>query len=273
MMLGRIFDPRDVGPALDRRAGARRTAGGHVSVRPGARHKRLLARPDAPRPVRPPKWLLDFALCSTIEHLRKRGYEGLSLNFAAIRSPLFGEKGDGAVQRAERWMLKKASSFAQIESLWRFNAKYDPEWLPRYVVFDQAEHLVPAGDGHPPGRVAVGDPRDRPPSWPRGPRSACWPPSRRPPTCWPGSVRTDPTGGVTSHRGPREGAWQLDEVDDWATDFDVLDAGYVADPFAVWDGLRRTARSPTPTAGGAPGSRPATTTWWQSPMTSTTSAR
>ena len=54
-----------------------------------------------------------------------------------------GDKGDGAVQRAERWMLKKASSFAQIESLWRFNAKYDPEWLPRYVVFDTPEHLVP----------------------------------------------------------------------------------------------------------------------------------
>jgi cytochrome P450 len=29
-------------------------------------------------------------------------------------------------------------------------------------------------------------------------------------------------------------------VGDWATDFDVLDAGYVADPFAVWDQLRGT---------------------------------
>jgi hypothetical protein len=47
------------------------------------------------------------------------------------------------VQRAERWFLKRLSNFAQIESLWRFNAKYDPEWLPRYVVFDTAEHLVP----------------------------------------------------------------------------------------------------------------------------------
>jgi hypothetical protein len=35
------------------------------------------------------------------------------------------------------------SNFAQIESLWKFNAKYEPEWLPRYVVFDTAEHLVP----------------------------------------------------------------------------------------------------------------------------------
>ncbi|HEX7443324.1 MAG TPA: phosphatidylglycerol lysyltransferase domain-containing protein, partial [Acidimicrobiales bacterium] len=80
---------------------------------------------------------------STIEHLRTRGAEGLSLNFAALRSTLSGDRGDGTMQRAERWFLKRLSNFAQIESLWRFNAKYDPEWLPRYVVFDTAEHLVP----------------------------------------------------------------------------------------------------------------------------------
>ena len=60
-----------------------------------------------------------------------------------MRSTLAGERGDGTVQRAERWLLKRLSNLAQIESLWRFNAKYDPEWLPRYVVFDTAEHLVP----------------------------------------------------------------------------------------------------------------------------------
>jgi len=94
-------------------------------------------------PADHPNGLLDFALCSTIDHLRTRSYVGLSLNFAALRSTLSGDKGDGTVQRAERWFLKRLSNFAQIESLWRFNAKYEPEWLPRYVVFDTAEHLVP----------------------------------------------------------------------------------------------------------------------------------
>lgn len=28
------------------------------------------------------------------------------------------------------------------------------------------------------------------------------------------------------------------QVEDWATDFDVLDPGYIADPFAIWDELR-----------------------------------
>jgi hypothetical protein len=27
--------------------------------------------------------------------------------------------------------------------LWRFNAKYEPNWLPRYIVFDSAEQFVP----------------------------------------------------------------------------------------------------------------------------------
>jgi lysyl-tRNA synthetase class 2 len=80
---------------------------------------------------------------STIEHLRSLGCQGLSLNFAALRSVLEGERGDGATQRVERWALKKMSSFLQIETLWRFNAKYRPDWLPRYVVYDTAEHLVP----------------------------------------------------------------------------------------------------------------------------------
>lgn len=29
-------------------------------------------------------------------------------------------------------------------------------------------------------------------------------------------------------------------VSDWATDFDVLDAGYIADPFSIWDELRQS---------------------------------
>jgi cytochrome P450 len=29
-------------------------------------------------------------------------------------------------------------------------------------------------------------------------------------------------------------------VTDWATDFDLLESSYVADPYAIWDGLRRT---------------------------------
>jgi lysylphosphatidylglycerol synthetase-like protein (DUF2156 family) len=143
MMLGRIFDPRDTGLLL---TVVRAPDGGAAAMcqfvpAPGISGFSLdLMRRD---PGEHPNGLLDFALCSTIEHLASRGFDGLSLNFAALRSTLAGEKGDGTMQRAERWFLKRLSNFAQIESLWKFNAKYEPAWLPRYVVFDTAEHLVP----------------------------------------------------------------------------------------------------------------------------------
>ncbi len=143
MMLGRVFDPRDIGLLLTVVRGPDGAAAAMCQFVPApgiGGYSLDLMRRD---PGEHPNGLLDFALCSTIEHLRETGCEGLSLNFAAMRSTLSGDKGDGTVQRAERWFLKRLSNFAQIESLWRFNAKFDPKWLPRYVVIDTAEHLVP----------------------------------------------------------------------------------------------------------------------------------
>jgi lysylphosphatidylglycerol synthetase-like protein (DUF2156 family) len=143
MMLGRVFDPRDSGLLLTVVRGPDGAAAAMCQFVPATGingYSLDLMRRD---PGEHPNGLVDFALCSTIEHLRNEGFEGLSLNFAALRSTLSGDKGDGTMQRAERWFLKRISNFAQIESLWRFNAKYEPEWLPRYVVFDTAEHLVP----------------------------------------------------------------------------------------------------------------------------------
>lgn len=143
MVLGRIFDPRDeglllcvvTGPAGDPAAMCQ-----FVPARGIEGFSLDLMRRDRGEH---PNGLIDFALVSTIEHLRERGIKGLSLNFAALRSILEGEGGDGVTQRVERWAIRKMSTFLQIETLWRFNAKYKPAWLPRYVVYDTAEHLVP----------------------------------------------------------------------------------------------------------------------------------
>ena len=143
MVLGRIFDPRDEGLILCVVTGPDGEPAALCQFVPargiGGFSLDLMRRDRGEHP----NGLIDFALVSTIEHLRHQGHRGLSLNFAALRSILDGERGDGVTQRVERWALKKMSSFLQIETLWRFNAKYDPEWLPRYVVYDTAEHLVP----------------------------------------------------------------------------------------------------------------------------------
>jgi lysylphosphatidylglycerol synthetase-like protein (DUF2156 family) len=144
MMLGRIFDPRDEGLILCAVWAPDGSPAAMCQFVPasgiGGYSLDLMRRDRGEHP----NGLIDFALVSTIENLRQGGARGLSLNFAAMRSILDGERGDGVAQRVERWALKRMSSFLQIETLWRFNAKYEPSWIPRYIVYDTAEHLVPA---------------------------------------------------------------------------------------------------------------------------------
>jgi lysylphosphatidylglycerol synthetase-like protein (DUF2156 family) len=89
--------------------------------------------------------LTDFVVVRTIEHLRDRGMGGLGLNFSVMRSVLAGDDGEpGFAQRLERRMLGWLSDSMQIESLWRYNAKFEPDWRPRYAVYDAPEHLLAA---------------------------------------------------------------------------------------------------------------------------------
>jgi lysylphosphatidylglycerol synthetase-like protein (DUF2156 family) len=86
-----------------------------------------------------PNGLLDFIIVRTIDRLRSCGDEHLGLNFATMRAVIAGEGGGGL----QRWLLRRMSDSMQIESLWRFNAKFGPTWLPRYVVWDAAENTLP----------------------------------------------------------------------------------------------------------------------------------
>ena len=45
----------------------------------------------------------------------------------------------------EKSLLHRFSDSMQIESLWNFNKKYDPEWRPRYSVADDRAHMPRAG--------------------------------------------------------------------------------------------------------------------------------
>jgi lysylphosphatidylglycerol synthetase-like protein (DUF2156 family) len=143
MMLGRLFDPRDKGLLLTVVFGPddRPAAVCQFVPSPAIHGYSLdLMRRD---PGDHPNGLIDFALCSTIEYLRERGGRGLSLNFAAFRSVLESERGEGTFTRVERWALRRLSGVLPIESLWSFNAKYYPTWLPRHLVYPAAENFVP----------------------------------------------------------------------------------------------------------------------------------
>ncbi|MFY9928921.1 MAG: phosphatidylglycerol lysyltransferase domain-containing protein [Streptosporangiaceae bacterium] len=81
--------------------------------------------------------LNDFLITETIKAASCLGVKRISLNFAVFRAALErGERiGAGPVLRAWRSVLIFASKWFQIESLYKFNAKFCPVWQPRFFVF------------------------------------------------------------------------------------------------------------------------------------------
>ena len=68
-------------------------------------------------------------------------------NFSLIRS-LFerAEKiSAGPITRSSRNLIRFFSNFFQVESLYRFNAKFDPEWQTRYLVYPKATDIAKIG--------------------------------------------------------------------------------------------------------------------------------
>lgn len=87
--------------------------------------------------------LNEFLIVSAVRAAERLGVARISLNFAVFRSALErGEKlGAGPLSRAWRGVLMFASRWFQIESLYRFNAKFRPVWEPRFVCYPSAARL------------------------------------------------------------------------------------------------------------------------------------
>ncbi|MFD0811083.1 phosphatidylglycerol lysyltransferase domain-containing protein [Amycolatopsis umgeniensis] len=71
----------------------------------------------------------------------------VSLNFAAFRAVLEqGQRiGAGPVARLSARTLRFFSRWIQIETLYRFNAKFQPRWVPRYLAYPSARDLPRVG--------------------------------------------------------------------------------------------------------------------------------
>ena len=81
--------------------------------------------------------LNDFLIVEAIKAAPGLGVKRVSLNFAMFRAALErGERiGAGPVLKAWRGLLVFLSRWFQIESLYKFNAKFAPVWEPRFFVF------------------------------------------------------------------------------------------------------------------------------------------
>jgi len=89
----------------------------------------------------------ELMIVETVEYARANNLAYVSLNFAAFRS-LF-ERADkisaGPITRGMRNLIRFSSNFFQVESLYRFNAKFQPGWETRYVLYPRASDLPKVG--------------------------------------------------------------------------------------------------------------------------------
>ncbi|HEU5034511.1 MAG TPA: phosphatidylglycerol lysyltransferase domain-containing protein [Mycobacteriales bacterium] len=87
--------------------------------------------------------LNELMIVTALRAAPELGVSRLSLNFAVFRSALDrgGRLGAGPVLRLWRAVLLAGSRWWQIESLYRFNAKFAPRWEPRFVCYRRASDL------------------------------------------------------------------------------------------------------------------------------------
>jgi lysylphosphatidylglycerol synthetase-like protein (DUF2156 family) len=151
MTLGRVFEPEDDGLLLAVVHGPSPSGADPGTPGPpvafcqyvpapgiGGYSLDLMRRDDGDHP----NGLIDFAVVETIRYLQAKGGGGLGLNFATMRAVLAGEAGEGLTTKVQAWLLRRMGDSMQIESLWKFNAKFDPDWQPRYAIYDAPENAL-----------------------------------------------------------------------------------------------------------------------------------
>ncbi|MFI5915224.1 bifunctional lysylphosphatidylglycerol synthetase/lysine--tRNA ligase LysX [Dactylosporangium sp. NPDC051541] len=91
--------------------------------------------------------LIEYMVATLMREAPRIGVHRVSLNFAVFRA-VFEEGariGAGPVLRLWRALLLVASRWFQLESLYRSNVKYSPQWLPRFLCFEDVRDLAKVG--------------------------------------------------------------------------------------------------------------------------------
>ena len=145
MALGRMADPLDGDCLL---VSTRDTEGhlrGFLSFVPWGRNG--LSLDLMRRDPTADNGLVELMVSTLGERAAKLGLSRVSLNFAMFREAFErGEEvGAGPLARLWRQGLLIASRSWQLESLYRSNAKYLPDWQPRFVCFEYSSDLLRVG--------------------------------------------------------------------------------------------------------------------------------
>ncbi|MGY1753458.1 lysine--tRNA ligase [Blastococcus sp. SYSU D01042] len=92
-----------------------------------------------------PNGMTEFLIASTAGALRDRGVRRLSMNFAMWGRLFADDVPFTPAQRMARWAVGVLNPFFQIRSLRDFNARFDPEWLPRVLAVRSVADLPRVG--------------------------------------------------------------------------------------------------------------------------------
>ena len=142
MALGRLGDPADGDCLLVEAMQNQETVVAMLSLVPwGTNGVSLDLMRRSPKS---PNGTIEFMVTELLQQSEGIGVSRVSLNFAMFRSAFEqgAQLGAGPVARLWRGLLVFFSRWWQLETLYRSNMKYKPEWVPRYACYEDAR-LVP----------------------------------------------------------------------------------------------------------------------------------
>jgi lysyl-tRNA synthetase class 2 len=113
--------------------------GGFLHLVPAA-HGRAYSLSAMRRLPTTPNGLMEFLIVKTIAWARERHVDELSLNFCVFTDMLDGPAWT-PLHALLRRGLRVADRIFQIERLFVFNRKFEPEWRPRYLCFERVSDL------------------------------------------------------------------------------------------------------------------------------------
>ncbi len=142
MALGRLGDPADGDCLLVEALDDGPTVVGMLSFVPwgGTGLSLDLMR----RSPQSPNGTVELMVSDLLQRAAEIGVTRVSLNFAMFRSAFEqgSQLGAGPVARLWRALLVFFSRWWQLETLYRSNMKYQPQWVPRFACYDDAR-LIP----------------------------------------------------------------------------------------------------------------------------------
>jgi lysylphosphatidylglycerol synthetase-like protein (DUF2156 family)/predicted phosphodiesterase len=143
MTLGRLFDPQDRGLVLAVAFGPDDHPAAFAQFVPAPAIDGY-SLDQIRRTTRTlPRGVEDLIIVESIRHLGRGGARAISMNFSVIRRTLARREEDGLGGRGQRWLLDHLAR-TPGECPWQADDRFEPQWRPRYFVYDGRGHFPAA---------------------------------------------------------------------------------------------------------------------------------